>query len=201
LFFLTGMTVWMLFEQATLWATRSLDMNKSLIKKVYFPRLIAPLSSVAPAVTQAGVYSLLLLASALYYLVKDGQWYLHLGWGLVVALLAAAFSIALAVAVGLWTCIWQVRVREVRFTLRYILRFWHYLTPVLYPLSQIPAEHRWIVFLNPMTPVVEAFKWGVLGRGELHLRSIASGLGILVIVLAGGVWYFNRSEATSVDKL
>jgi lipopolysaccharide transport system permease protein len=201
LFFLTGMTVWMLFEQATLWATRSLDMHKALIKKVYFPRLIAPLASVAPALVQAGVYTILLIVSAVYYLIRDGHWYLRFGPRLVVALLAVLLSVALAVALGLWTSIWQVRVREVRFTLRYVLRFWNYLTPVLYPLSQVPQNYHWLLFANPMAPIVETFKWGVLGIGQLQLTAILSGVGVTTVIFAGGLWYFNRSEATSVDKL
>jgi homopolymeric O-antigen transport system permease protein len=201
LFFLAGSTSWMLFEQSALWATRSLDMNKGLIKKVYFPRLIVPLSSVAPAIVQAGVYGALLFASVVYYFVHDGRWYVRSGPGLIVALLAAGLSVLFAVAVGLWTTIWQVRFREVRYTLRYVLRFWNYLTPVLYPLSQVPEKYHWVVFLNPMAPVVEAFKWGVLGVGELNVTATISGLSVIVLTLVGGIWYFNRSEATSVDKL
>jgi lipopolysaccharide transport system permease protein len=201
LFFLAGSTSWMLFEQSAMWATRSLDLNKGLIKKVYFPRLIVPLSSVAPAVVQAGVYGALLFASVVYYFVRDGRWYLRLGPELFVALLAAGLSVLFAVAVGLWTTIWQVKFREVRYTLRYVMRFWNYLTPVLYPLSQVPEKYHWIVFLNPMAPLVEAFKWGVLGIGELNFTATMSGLGVIVLTLFGGIWYFNRSEATSVDKL
>lgn len=201
LFFLTGMTVWMLFEQSTLWATRSLEMNKGLIKKVYFPRVIVPVAAVAPALTRAGVYALLLLGTGVYYFITDGRSYLQFGPRLGVAASAAALSIVFAVALGLWLAVWQVRVRDVRYTLRYVLRFWNYLTPVMYPLSQVPEQYRWLIFLNPMASLVEAFKWGLLGIGEMNVAATLSSVGVVMLTLTGGVWYFNRSEATVVDKL
>src|SRR5215216_2728635 len=75
LFFLTGMTIWMLFDRSLLWVTRSLDMNKNLVKKIYFPRLIIPIASVASSVTEVGIYSALIACGALFYLVKDGHMY------------------------------------------------------------------------------------------------------------------------------
>jgi lipopolysaccharide transport system permease protein len=199
LFFLTGTTCWMLFERSLLWVTRSLDSQRGMMQKMYFPRLLVPVSSVAPAVLDAGTYMGLLLCAGFYYLWKDGRWYLTLGPGLVTAFAAAALSVLLAIGVGLWTSVWQVRVREVRFTLRYVMRFWNYLTPVLYPLSQIPPRYRWAVFLNPMAPLVEAFKWGVIGDGVLNPTALASAVAVIAVTLISGVWYFTHAEAASID--
>jgi lipopolysaccharide transport system permease protein len=199
LFFLTGTTSWMLFERSLLWVTRSLDSQRGLMQKMYFPRLLVPVSAVAPAIIDALTYSGLILCAGCYYLWKDGRWYLSFGPGLLVALAAAALSVLMAIAVGLWTSVWQVRARETRFTLRYFTRFWNYLTPVLYPLSQIPPQYRWVVFLNPMAALVEAFKWGVIGAGELNLPALASAVVVITLTLISGIWYFIHAEATSID--
>ena len=201
LFFLAGTASWMLFERSVQWATRSLDLHKSLIKKVYFPRLIVPISSIAPAVVDGVSYMGLLVAACVYYFLHDGHWYLRIGPGLLFALLAALLSVILTIGVGLWTAVWQTRAREVRYTLGYVMRFWNYLTPVMYPLSEIPPKYRWVMFLNPMAPVVETFKWGVLGIGEFNVRALASGIIVVLLTLLSGIWYFNRSEAVAVDRM
>jgi len=136
-----------------------------------------------------------------YYLFKDDRWYPRfspeLGWAAFAALLA----VLLAVAVGLWTTVWQVKYRDVRFGLRYVTRFWFYLSPVIYPVSQIPPEHRWLLYANPMAPIVETFKWGVLGIGDFYGWPLVSACVVIAVVMTGGVWYFNQSEALSVDKM
>lgn len=201
LFFLAGTASWMLFERSVQWATRSLDLHKSLIKKVYFPRLIVPISSIAPAAVDGLSYMGLLVVACVYYFVHDGHWYLHIGPSLLFALLAALLSVVLAIGVGLWTAVWQTRAREVRYTLGYVMRFWNYLTPVMYPLSEIPPKYRWLMFLNPMAPVVETFKWGVLGIGEFNVRALGCGVVVVFLTLLSGIWYFNRSEAVAVDRM
>jgi lipopolysaccharide transport system permease protein len=201
LFFLTGSAAWMLFEQSALWVTRSLDINKSLVKKVYFPRLVVPVSSVAPALVYFGVFLVLLLVAFVQYLIKDGRWYLVIDARTTMALAAAALCVVQALAIGLWTAVWQTRFREVRFTLRYVLRFWNYLTPVIYPLSLVPPEYRGWMFLNPMAAYVETFKWGVLGIGTFDLNGLAVALSITLAVLWGGAWYFTREESRAIDNL
>jgi lipopolysaccharide transport system permease protein len=201
LFYLAGTTSWMLFERSAQWATRSLDLHKSIVKKVYFPRLILPISSIAPAAIEALSYMGLLLAACVYYLVHDGHWYLRVGPSLLFALVAAVLSVVLAVGVGLWTAVWQTRAREVRYTLSYAMRFWNWLTPVMYPLSEIPPKYHWLASLNPMAPLVETFKWGVLGIGTFNVGALCYAVVAVMLTLASGIWYFNRSEAVAVDRM
>lgn len=201
LFFLTGTAIWMLFERSILWVTRSLDQNKGLIKKVYFPRIVIPIASVAPSAMDAIVYTVLLLGAVMYYFMIEGTWYLRIDAALLVAPLVVGLSVVFAIAIGLWTSVWQTRFREVRYTLRYFMRFWHYLTPVLYPLSQVPPEYRWIIFLNPMAPLVETFKWSVLGLGDLNVTALASATGVIGLATLSGIWYFTAVESASVDRM
>ena len=201
LFFLTGMSTWRIFERATLWVTRSLEQQRGLIKKVYFPRLAAPISSVAPAVTEYLVLLGLLLVVAGFYWWKDGVLYLRVGLPMLAAFGAILLTVLLSVSAGLWTAIWQVRHRETKYSLRYALQFWMYATPVIYPLSAIPPEYRFVFYLNPMAPLVEMYKWGMLGAGTAPGWGLVSSVAITLAIGAGGLAYFTRSEAVSVDRL
>src|ERR1051325_8637047 len=127
LFFLTGQASWYVFERSLMMSTRSLDMNRSMLKKVYFPRVIAPISAVGVSVAYFVGFFGLLLMSAIFYLLKDHVWYLRFGPALLLAPLCTILSLVLAIAVGLWTSIWQLRVKEMRYTIRYFTHFWSYL--------------------------------------------------------------------------
>jgi lipopolysaccharide transport system permease protein len=91
--------------------------------------------------------------------------------------------------------------RDVRFTLSMVLGFWALLTPVMYPLSAVPAKYLWIVYLNPLAGIVQAFKWGVLGIETLSARVLAVDVLVVALVLASGLWYFARAEGDAVDRI
>jgi homopolymeric O-antigen transport system permease protein len=205
LFILTGMSCWRIFERGVQRVTRSLDQNRALIKKVYFPRLIAPISSVAPALTEFGVLFTLLVATCIYYYFKDGVFYLRLGPQILVAFLAIAMAAFLSISVGLWTTVMQTRHKDVQFSIRYFMQLWYYVTPVIFPLSELlkvlPSQLHFVAYLNPMSPVVEMYKWGVLGIGHVSTVSVVTGVAMMLAIFSGGVVYFNRSEAASVDRL
>jgi lipopolysaccharide transport system permease protein len=201
LFFLTGQVTWMLFERGLLFVTRSFDSSRSLIKKVYFPRLIAPFSSVLPALVHFAIYMGLLLGAVTYYYFQDGVWYLQFGPRLLLGFVAVLLAVLFAIAVGLWTSVWQAKFSDTRMTLRYVTRFWFYATPVIYPMSQIPPEHHWLVYVNPMAPIVETFKWATIGVGAFYPGPLIASCCIIAAVFAGGLWYFGRAEAASVDNL
>jgi lipopolysaccharide transport system permease protein len=205
LFFLAGMSCWRIFERGVQRVTRSLDQNRALIKKVYFPRLIAPISSVAPALSEFGVLFTLLILACVYYYVKDGVFYLRLGPQILVAFLAVVMAAFLSISVGLWTSVMQVRHKDVQFSIRYFMQLWFYVTPVIFPLSQLlslmPERLHFVAYLNPMTPVVEMYKWGLLGIGGFSVTGVLVGTLTALAVFSSGVVYFNRSEAASVDRL
>lgn len=201
LFFLAGSSCWRIFERSVQWVTRSLDQNRGLIKKVYFPRLIAPISSVAPALTEGGVLVTLLVAACIFYYVHDGVFYLRLGVGILAAAVAVVMAMLLAIAVGLWTSVLQVKHKDVQYSIRYFTQLWQYVTPVLFPLSAVPEKYRLIFFINPMTPIVEMYKWGLLGIGQFPGAELALSIAVMLAILSTGIVYFNRSEAASVDRL
>lgn len=201
LFFLVGFVGWTLFEHTLMWTTRSLEMNKQLVTKLYFPRLILPLATAAPAVVEFLIYGGLLALALGYFYATTGRFYLVLEPPLLLALAATLLATLFAVAVGLFTAVWQTRYRDVRFTLRYVLRFWFYLTPVIWSFDQLDPKWQWLAALNPMTAIVETFKFGTLGVGTFRPEMLLSTVAMILAILMGGLWYFVRTEAASIDKL
>ena len=201
MFFLCGTTTWIVFERSLLAITRSIERNRQLVTKVYFPRLILPISSLALALLFLSILLVVTIVSVFVYHHRDGVWYVQLSPRLFAAVAAVLLSLTFALAVGLWTSVLQARYRDIRYGLRHLMPFWFYLTPVLYPLEHIPANWRWLVALNPMAPVVELYKWGTLGQGSVTPGGLGSSLALTALTLVLGMWFFNREESASVDKL
>ena len=201
LFFMTGVVPWSLFDRSVLFGTKCLEQHRGLMKKLYFPRLIAPLASVAPAVVDFGIYMGLVAGAALFYLWKDSVLYVRFGPSLIVALLMALLAVFCALSVVLWTCVFQARHRDVRFTMRYVMQFWLYLTPVFYPISVIAPEYRWIVYVNPIASIVATFRWALIGAGEAPVGPLVSAVALACFTMAAGIWFFFASESETIDRL
>jgi len=201
LFFLTGTSCWRIFERSLLWVTRGLENVRALVKKVYFPRIIAPVAAVSPALTEFVVLLTLLLLVSIFYWFKDGVMYLQFGPRMLAAVAAVILTVFFSISIGLFTSVMQVRHRDVRYSMRYVNQFWMYATPVIYPMSQIPPKYHFLMYLNPMAPLVETYKWGMLGIGEFPTRPFISAIVVMIVVFVAGLVFFNRYEAASVDKL
>lgn len=201
LFFLCGIATWMLFERSLMFVTRSLERNRKIITKVYFPRLILPVAAMSPALLYLAVLVIAIVAAAVYFYRRDGIWYITLQPRLIAAVAMIVLSLVFAIAVGLWTSVLQARYRDIRYGLRYVLPFGLYLTPIIYPADHVPEQWRWLVMLNPMAPIVETFKWATLGEGTVSAAGLVTSLTLIAATMVSGLWFFTREEAASVDKL
>ncbi len=198
LFLAVGTATWDLFQQATVWGTRSLEMNRAFLSRIYVPRLILPIASMTPAVLNFAIHLAIIAGALVYYRNTTGIWYFTpagIGW----AFGAVGMALTLALGLSLWTSVPALVARDVRFTLQYVLSFWLFLTPVLYPLPRT-GEYGWLLSLNPMAAVVNMFKHGVLGLNVLHVPDIGVALLVIGAVLGSGLWFFGRAEATAADK-
>ncbi|HEY6362696.1 MAG TPA: ABC transporter permease [Vicinamibacterales bacterium] len=201
LFFLTGSIIWGLFAEALTRASRGLEVNRQLLTKLYLPRMILPAGQLAAGLVEPLVLTGVLVVTIWYYRATSGIWYGVDPVRVPAAIAAALLAIALAFGVSLWTSIWQARARDARYMLGYVISFWFFLTPVIYPLSAMPPRARWAAFLNPMTGPVEAFRWALLGVGAPSWEMLALSCGLIVTALAGGLWYFTATENVTVDRL
>jgi lipopolysaccharide transport system permease protein len=199
LFLNVGNTAWDLFASASMWGTRSLDLNRGLISRIYVPRLILPFAMMSPSFLNLAIQIAVLAVALVYYRVTTGVLYLtpqHLPW----ALLALAMSLLMALGLSLWTSVPALVARDVRFTLGYVMSFWVLLTPVLYPIN-LPPQYAWLLLLNPMAAIVNTFKYGVLGIEVLDLQALAIAAVLIFLLLLSGLWYFSRAEADAADKV
>ena len=201
LMLLVATAAWSCFDGPWTWGSRGVEMNRRLVTKLYFPRMILPLATMAPGLAEPGMLLIALAVAVPYYAVTDGMWYVAFGPRLLLLPLIMVAILLLAFGLSLWTSLWQARARDVRFGIGYLLGFWMYLTPVIYPITQVPERFRWLMWLNPMAPLVEAFKSVVFGWPEPPRWALGLSLGVIVTVLASGFWHFHAKEAETAEKI
>lgn len=196
MFAFTGLLPWNYFAQAMTRSSGSLVGNAHLVTKVYFPRLVIPLSGVLSGVIDFAVaFTVLGLLMAYYGIEPTAR----------VVLLPAFFLLALITVLGfsLWLSALNVRYRDVQYLVPFLLQMWMYLTPVVYATTLIPEKFRWLLALNPMTGVVEGFRWALLGERVTGVQShdvlFILSITVSVAVLITGVIFFRRVERTFAD--
>ena len=200
LFLAVGGAAWELFATSVMWATRSLELNGGILSRLYVPRLILPVSTMVPGFVYFAIHLAVIAVALVYYRISHGVWYLDTTW-LVVAPAAVVLIVAFAMAIGLFTSVLGAGARDVRFGLGYVLEFWVYLTPVVYPLAIVPGAAQWALMHNPMAVLVVAFRGAILGGEGPSPWAWASAIAIIAVLLAAGLTYFQRAEAEAVDSL
>ena len=200
-FFLVGMSAWGLFEETTYWATRSLEMNRSLLRKVYVPRLAVLLGGTSIGIVNFLIYVAITTIAIVCYGIFDGVHYLSFEPRLLLTLAGLGLLLLLAVSLGLWLAPLGAQARDVRMALRYATSFWFFLTPVVYPLSKVPSGLRPFADFNPVTAPVELVKHGLLGVSGPPAQSLITTLVFVTVALVGGLWFFGRAEVLAADAL
>jgi lipopolysaccharide transport system permease protein len=196
LFVLSGLLPWQYFSSSLTKTANSLVDNASLITKIYFPRMVVPLSAVLSGLVDFGIAAVILGVLMLFYQVTVTSSILLLPFFLIMAIITA-------LGFGLWFSALNVRYRDVKQLVPFIVQIWMYLTPVVYGFNLIPAQYRWLFSLNPMTGVVSGFRWAILGEqlfenqlsGLLFVVSVIAAL----LVLVSGTIYFRHTERTFAD--
>jgi lipopolysaccharide transport system permease protein len=198
LFALAALLPWQLFAYALTQSSNSLVNEQRLITKVYFPRLIVPVSSVLSGLVDFGIAFVLLLGMMGYYWLK-GDFSPATGWALLAVPLLVLFALATALAVGLWLAALNVQYRDVRYTIPFLTQFWMFASPVAYPSSLVPEAWRPLYGLNPMAGVIEGFRWALLGNADPSLGMLGVSAAAVAVLLTGGLFYFRRMERTFAD--
>jgi lipopolysaccharide transport system permease protein len=183
---------WTYFATALTQSSNSLVDQARLITKVYFPRLLVPAAAVVGGLVDLAISFVVLLGMLLYYGIVPGPAVLLLP---LFALLAALT----ALATGLWLSALNVQYRDVRYTIPFLVQFWLFVTPVAYTATLVPERWRTLYALNPMTGVVEGFRWALLGRREAPGPMLAASVASVVLLLIGGLFYFRRMERRFAD--
>lgn len=188
----TALLPWTFFSSAVMGAANSLLSHRHLITKVYFPRLIVPIVSVLSGLIDFAISFCILLGMM--------AWFGYMpGWQIVTLPLFLLLAAMTALAVGLWSATWIVHYHDVAEVLGYLLRGWMYATPVVYAVSMIPERWRGVYRLNPMTNVIEGFRWALLKTGTPPDRFFWLSVLLVAPLLISGAYYFRRAERTIVD--
>jgi lipopolysaccharide transport system permease protein len=194
IFTYTALLPWQYFSQAISRSSDSLVTSAHLITKIYFPRLIIPISAVLAPLVDFAIAFVVLLGMMAWFRIPPYWNALFLPLFLLLALITA-------LAVSLFLSALNVKYRDVRYTVPFLIQFWMYASPVVYPVSIIPAQWRLLYSLNPLVGVIEGFRWVLLGKGSPDFSTMVVSGTVVVALLLGGVIYFKKMERTFADVI
>lgn len=198
-FYLSGIVIWNYFSESLTKTSSVFRDNASIFGKVYFPRLIMPLSIVVSALIKFGIQFSLFAAAVFYYSVIEHRIEPNL-WILAtpfLLLLMSLFSLGLGMIFSSMT----TKYKDLVFLLTFGIQLFMYATPVIYSISSIPEKYRYLVEANPLTSIFECFRYGYLGSGTFDSNSLFYSTGVIVVLLALGVVIFNKVEKSFMDTV
>ncbi len=191
IFVFAGLLPWTFFANAITTSGNSLVGSANLITKVYFPRMIIPGAAVAAGLVDFFIAFVLLIGLLLYYQMT-------LTWNLLLFPVLVFFTALLATGVGMWLSALNVKYRDVRFALPFIVQLWMFVSPVFYPSNLLPDKYRWAFALNPLTGIIEAYRSSLFGRPTDWTALGVSAL-LTICILVYGSYSFRRMEKTFAD--
>jgi len=198
IFSYTGLLPWTFFAHGLTQSSSSVIGGANLLRKVYFPRLIIPASPVLGGLVDFGIAFLVLIGMMAYYGIWPGAAVVLLPFLLLLAIVTA-------LGVGMWLSALNVEYRDFRYVVPFLVQMWLFVTPVIYPASRVTAklaQHglpAWLYGLNPMSGVVEGFRWALLGSGSPPGPILAVSAAVSLVLLVSGAFYFRRMERTFAD--
>jgi lipopolysaccharide transport system permease protein len=199
LFYMAGITAWNYFADCLTKTSTVFRDNAGIFGKVYFPRLIMPLSIVVSNLVRFGVQFLLFLLVMGYYAIQDANF--QPTWAIalfpVIVLLMAAMGLGAGMIISAMT----TKYRDLAFLITFGIQLLMYATTVIFPLSAAPEKYRWLIELNPMTALIETFRYGFLGKGSFSWSSIGYAAISTAVLLFSGIIIFNKVEKNFVDTV
>jgi lipopolysaccharide transport system permease protein len=199
LFYMAGITAWNYFSDCLIKTSTVFTANASIFGKVYFPRLIMPLSIVTSNLLRFFVQMIMFIVMWAYYYFTTSSFSITPAIALfpLLVLLMALLGLGLGMIVSSLT----TKYRDLQFLVQFGITLLMYGTTVIYPLSATPAKYKWLIQLNPMTSIIETFRYGFLGQGQFSIWSLGYSTLFTLVVLVTGVIIFNRTERTFIDTV
>ncbi len=192
IFYYSALLPWMYFATAMQAATNIVVENQRVITKIYFPRVVLPISSVMAGLVDFAISFAVFLVLMAYYRIVPSAAVVWLPLFLLLAVLTA-------LGVGLWLSALNALYRDVRYVVPFLVQFWMFASPVAYPSSLVPAKWRWLYGLNPMAGVIEGFRWALTGHGERPGILLAASSAAVILLVLSGLVYFHAMEGTIAD--
>ena len=199
LFYLSGVTPWNYFSDCLTKTSETFNANAAIFGKVYFPRLAVPLSIVISNLIRFAVQFVLLAGFYCFFLIHGAA--LRLTAGILLLPLLVLLMGALGLGAGIIVSSLTTRYRDLRLLVQFGVQLLMYSTPVIYPLSKLPEQYRWIMLANPMTPIIETFRYALLGSGTFSWTYLGLSAAMCLLILICGILLFNRVERTFMDTV
>ncbi|HMM02886.1 MAG: ABC transporter permease [Prevotella sp.] len=201
LFYLSGILIWNYFAECLGRAQGTFLSNAGVFSKVYFPRMVVPISGAISTMLKLAIQVATFAVIYLYFYYAKGidispNIYILLFPLLI--LMTACFAIGTGIIISSMT----TKYRDMGILISFLVSLWMYITPIIYPLSVMSerySEYKWIIALNPLTPIVETFRFATMGTGEFSWASLAYSFGVTVVVLIAGIGVFNKVERNFID--
>jgi lipopolysaccharide transport system permease protein len=193
-FYFCALVPWNYFATALQSCTSVVVDNQRVITKVFFPRLVLPLSAVVSGLVDFAIGFVVLGIVLGFYGIRPG---LAALWLPVLLLLA----VLTALGVGLWMSALNALYRDVKYIVPFLVQFWMFASPVAYPTSLVPQRWRWLYGLNPMAGVIDGFRWALTGHGQPPGPLLLASSGMVVVVVLGGLFFFQRMEGAIADRV
>lgn len=199
LFYMAGIVCWGYFADCLTRTSSTFIANAHIFGKVYFPRLVSPLSNVISLLIKFGIQMLLFIGFLIYYVMNgalvEPNIYILLTPYLIFVM--AGLGLGFGIIVSSLT----TKYRDLSFLVGFGVQLLMYATPVIYPLSAAPEQYRWIILLNPMTSIIDTFKYAFLGAGEFNPGNLIYSSVFMIVIMAIGIIIFNRIEKTFMDTV
>lgn len=199
MFYLAGIVVWQYFSDCLNKTSSTFTANQGIFGKVYFPRLIVPLATVTSNLVRMGIQFLLFVVVYIYYLITGVQVSPNIYILLLplLILMLAGLSLGFGIIISSMT----TKYRDLTILFGFIVQLWMYATPVIYPLSAMSEKRQWIMALNPVTAIIETFKYGTMGVGTFSWGMLGYSFGFMVVLMAIGIVVFNKVQRSFMDTV
>jgi len=189
-----GLLPWTFFANSVTQSSNSLVGNANLITKVYFPRIIIPSAAVGAGLVDFAIAFVVLVGLMIYYRVS-------VTWGTLMLPVLALHLTLFSIAIGMWLSALNVKYRDIRFVLPFLIQLWMFVSPVIYPASMIPEQWRWLLMLNPLTGVIENFRAALFVQKQFEWVSLGISMASTVLMLLYSIYSFRRMEKHFADVI
>ena len=200
LFYMSGTVLWSYFSSCLTKTSETFVQNTHLFGKVYFPRLAVPVSVLISNLVTFAIQLAMFLGFVLFFVLRGSSVHPNWDWVFLSPILILMMA-GLALGFGIIISSLTTKYRDLRFLVQFGVQLLMYATPVIYPVSSIPARFRWVIIANPMTPIVEAFRYAFLGVGTVNNGQLLYSLAFMLVSVFLGVIIFNRVEQTFMDTI
>lgn len=197
LFYLTGLTAWNYFASCLNSTSNTFVANASIFGKVYFPRLAIPVSIVVSGLFRFLIQFLLLIILIIFFLFRGTQ--INISWYVLLIPFLLLIIASMGLGFGIIFSSMTTKYRDLSNLLGFGVQLWMYATPIIYPLSEIPQKYKLFIIANPMTPIVETFRFAILGKGSFDTLYLSYSFVFTIILLAIGIVFFNKVEQSFMD--